>query len=83
MKTRGGVVIEEMKIGDILYESEMGMEIQFEVISKPVIENDGERDTATWNGKVIPEGKIVEYVVTDGYQHYCSYITKEPRFKTT
>ena len=39
--TRGDVVVNEIKVGDVTYEYDYGMEIKSSVISKPQRDSDG------------------------------------------
>lgn len=66
--TKGNVIVEDIKIGDIHYEFEYGVGIQSEVISLPIRDEDG---YWTWESKSVnnPE-KIIKYGVDEKYTHY-------------
>jgi len=65
--TRGSVIVENIKIGDIHYEYEYGVVIKSEVITLPVLNEDGQYQ---WKNKVLSTGKIIDYMVHTKYQHY-------------
>lgn len=69
--TRGGVVIENIKVGDIHYEYEYGFGIKCEVITLPTsnVEDDGDIFW-TWKSKNLQTGEIINYGVNDKYSHY-------------
>lgn len=77
-KTKGNIIVENIKIGDIHYEFEYGCGIKVEVVSLPVKNESIIEDAPnywTWQSKIIsdnPEhnGKIVDYGVTEGLSHY-------------
>ena len=68
-KTKGNVVVENIKIGDIHYEFEYGVGIKCEVITMPVRDNEG---LWTWQSKNLLTGKIIDYAVKEGFEHYSS-----------
>lgn len=77
MKTRGNVVVEDIKIGDIHYEyGYFKEEIKAQVMSLPVCKEVDGRMQCSWNAQILdcPDksriGEIVSYLVTDGFQHY-------------
>jgi len=66
VRTRGDVVVNEIKVGDIHYEYDYGMEIKIEVITKPVKDSDG-----YWVWKSVTQrGEVVDYGVHERYAHY-------------
>jgi len=65
--TRGSVIVEEIKIGDIHYEYEYGMCIKSEVITLPVRDDTG---YWTWESRAINGGHIIKYGVAEGMSHY-------------
>ena len=71
--TRGNIIVENIKIGDIHYEFEYGVGIKTEVLTLPIRDENG---YWTWDSKIIsdihPEtnGKIVHYGVNENYSHY-------------
>lgn len=68
-RTRGNVIVEDIKIGDIHYEFGYGCGIKCEVITLPVRD---EKGYWTWKSKNVNSGKEIEYGVTDGMSHYSS-----------
>lgn len=72
-RTKGNVIVEEIQVGDIHYEFEYGIGIKCEVISKPVrtVNEDGE-GVWTWKAKNLTTMKEINYLVTEGYEHYSS-----------
>lgn len=64
--TRGSVVVEEIKVGDIHYEYEYGMCVKSEVITAPV--KDG--DYWSWKSRNLKTGKEIEYGINEKYSHY-------------
>lgn len=64
--TKGDVIVEDIKIGDIHYEYGYGVGIKVEVISLPVKEG----DQWTWQAKQVSNGRIIDYLVTEGFSHY-------------
>lgn len=67
--TKGNVVVEDIKIGDVHYEYEYGIGIKCEVITLPVRDDKG---YWTWQSKNLTSGKIIDYGVTEGMAHYSS-----------
>ena len=65
--TKGNIVIEDIKIGDIHYEYDMGMVVKVEVTSLPVKSDEGK---FTWESKNVLTGKEVHYLLTPGFEHY-------------
>jgi hypothetical protein len=66
-KTKGNVIVQDIKIGDIQYEYAMGMGIKSEVITLPVRDASG---YWTWKNKVKSSGVIINYGVREGHSHY-------------
>ena len=65
--TKGNVIVENIKVGDIHYEFEYGCGIKSEVLTLP--ENDGD-GYWTWKSKNINTGKEIIYGVREGMSHY-------------
>ena len=65
MKTKGNVIVEDIKVGDIHFEYDLGMEIRVEVTTEPV--KDG--DQWKWKAKT-EDGTEINYLVTEGMAHY-------------
>ena len=67
--TKGNVIVEEIKIGDIHYEYELGCGIKCEVISLPNRNDDNQWE---WKSKNLNSGKEIDYLVDPQYSHYSS-----------
>jgi len=65
--TKGNVIVENIKVGDIHYEFEYGTGIKCEVISSPVRDEEG---YWTWKSKSTSNGRIIDYGVREGLTHY-------------
>ena len=65
--TKGNVIVENIKIGDIHYEYDYGVGIKVEVTSLPVRDDTG---YWTWESKQISTGKIISYGMREGFSHY-------------
>lgn len=66
--TKGNIVVEDIKIGDIHYEFEYGIGIKSEVISLPVRDNDG---LLTWESKNLNNlNNIIKYAINEKYYFY-------------
>lgn len=64
--TRGDVIIEEIKIGDIHYEFDYGCVCVSKVISKPVLK-DG---VYSWESENTLTGEVIKYAQNTKYPHY-------------
>ena len=64
--TKGGIILEDIRPGDIHYEYEYGMCIQSEVITKPTCK-DGYWE---WQSKHVNSDRIIDYAVSEGMSHY-------------
>lgn len=60
-KTRGNVIVQNIKVGDIHYEFDMGLGIKCQVLTLPKLE-DG---TWIWQSKNLNTGVIIDYGVWD------------------
>lgn len=67
--TRGNVVVQDIKVGDVHYEYEMGLCIKSTVISQPVRDEEG---YWTWQSKHDLSDRIIDYGVREGMSHYSS-----------
>lgn len=65
--TKGDVIVEEIKIGDIHYEYSYNVGIEVQVISEPRKRDDGSWE---WESKSVKTGKIIGYRVNPKYSHY-------------
>ena len=67
-RTKGNVIVEEINVGDIHYEYDMGMGIKCKVVTKPEFsEMSGGWE---WESENIKTGKIINYFVNPEYPHY-------------
>lgn len=64
--TKGNVIVEDIKVGDIHYEYEWNIGIKVEVITLPVKTD----DVWSWKSKQIKTGEIIDYSVSEKYSHY-------------
>ncbi len=69
VRTKGNVIVDNIKIGDIHYEYEYGMGIKCEVISIPIRDNEG---YWCWESKNLTSGGIIKYSVNEKYPHFSS-----------
>ena len=65
--TRGNIIVEDIKVGDIHYEYEWGLGIKSKVISLPMRNNDG---LWTWQSKNVTDDTIIDYAIHEDYAHY-------------
>jgi hypothetical protein len=65
--TKGSVIVEEIKVGDIHYEYDMGIGIKSKVLTKPTLNEDGDW---IWKSENVKSGKEIEYLVNPKYSHY-------------
>ena len=67
--TKGNVIVEQIKVGDIHYEYEYGIGIKCEVLTKPTLDEDG---NWIWKSKNVTSGAEINYLVNPKYTHYSS-----------
>lgn len=65
--TKGNVIVEDIRIGDIHYEYEYGMGVKCEVITLPSL-NEGNQ--WEWKSRNVNSGKEISYLVDPKYSHY-------------
>lgn len=65
--TRGNIIIEEIKLGDIHYEFEYIFVIKSEVIKLPILNEQG---NYIWKSKNLLTGNIIDYLVNPDYTYY-------------
>ena len=68
-KTRGNVIVENIKIGDIHYEYDSGLGIKCQVITLPKLE-DGKW---SWESKNLNTGAVIDYSIADVNSEYYSF----------
>lgn len=65
--TKGNVIVNKIKVGDIHYEFEYGYGIKCEVITLPTNDGDG---YWTWKSRNVNTGKEINYGVRENMSHY-------------
>ena len=68
--TKGSIIIEDIKIGDVHYEYQYGCCIKSTVISLPVPEEMEDGIRWSWESKHNNSDGIIDYVVHSKYSHY-------------
>lgn len=76
--TKGNIIVEEIKVGDIHYEYDMGLGIKCEVLTKPTKNEDG---NWTWKSKNVNSDKEIDYLVNPKYSHYSSNLYDYEAYK--
>lgn len=64
--TGGNVVVEDIKVGDIHYEYDYGVQLKVQVVTAPV----KNRDQWSWKSKQVSNGTPIDYLITEGMSHY-------------
>jgi hypothetical protein len=72
----------QMKVGDVFYECEMGLNIEARVTSLPVASNDNSegRRVLRWNAVNTQNGEPIAYLLTEGLDHYGPRIYDQPQY---
>mgnify|MGYP000051779041 CR=1 FL=1 len=65
-RTKGNIIIEEIKIGDIHYEFEYGMAVKCVVETLPILNN----DCYEWTSKNLNTDATIKYNININYPHY-------------
>jgi len=65
--TKGNVIVEDIKVGDIHYEFDYNLGIKCEVITLPKKKKSG---SWYWESKNLTTGEIINYAVNPKYSHY-------------
>jgi len=81
IRTKGDVVVDQIKIGDIHYEYEYGYLIKSEVVSLPQSVERKDDVYWTWKAKNVLTGKGITYGVSDKQAHYGPNIYTYPAYK--
>ena len=79
-RTKGNVVVEDIKIGDVHYEYSYGVELKTTVKTLPVKEERDDDNYWSWKSET-DKGKIVEYGVSDKYAHYGPNLYTYPAYR--
>jgi len=69
--TKGDVIVEDIKVGDIHYEYEYGVGIKSKVTTLPIKDDKG---YWTWQSENVNTGKTITYGVQEGMSHYAPNI---------
>ena len=67
MKTKGGLDVTTLEVGDMTIEREMGMSCVCEVLTKPVRNEQGQWE---WRAMNIENSEEINYMVMEGHAHY-------------
>ena len=69
--TKGGIILENIKIGDIHYEYEYGFYMKSKVITIPIKEEREDGDHYwSWQSESLSNGKIINYGTSEKNNHY-------------
>ena len=66
-RTKGNIIIEEIKVGDIQYEYDFGIGVKSEVLTLPEKDSDG---NWVWKNKNLVSGILINYLVNPNYPQY-------------
>ncbi len=64
--TKGELIVQDIKVGDIIYEFGYGIGIESKVITKPKWDGEG----YAWKSEKVTDGKIINYYVSQEHSHY-------------
>jgi hypothetical protein len=67
IRTKGNIIVNDIKVGDIHYEFEYGCCAKVKVISLPEFSNDG---CADWKSENLLTGRVINYRVCAKHSHY-------------
>lgn len=73
----------KLKVGDIIFECEMGLNIKAKVLSVPVegkSQGEPDRRTLKWDAENTEDKTHIGYFVTEGYMHYGPRLYTEPQY---
>lgn len=59
-RTKGNVIVEDIKIGDIHYEYDLGVGIKSQVLTLPTLDENG---NYVWKSKNLTSGLITNFLV--------------------
>jgi hypothetical protein len=76
--TKGNVIVEEIKVGDIHYEYELGVGIKSEVTTLPTLNETGQY---IWESKNLNTGRIIRYLVDPKYLQYSANLYDYEAYK--
>ena len=79
-RTKGNVIVERIKIGDIHFEYDMGLSLKCEVITKPEFsKKDGGWN---WKSKELKTNRIIDYFVSPEYPQYAVNLYDYQAYRT-
>lgn len=73
IRTKGDVICDDIKIGDIHIENVYGQALKVQVITEPERFDNGGNDAYKWQSKVVGgrrDNEVIDYLVTSGFSHY-------------
>ena len=76
--TKGNVIVEVIKVGDIHYEYELGVGIKSEVITLPTLNESGQYE---WKSRNVNTDKVIDYLVDPKYSHYSANLYDYEAYK--
>ena len=76
--TKGNVIVEVIKVGDIHYEYELGEGIKCEVITLPALNESGQYE---WKSRNMNTDKVIDYLVDPKYSHYSANLYDYEAYK--
>ena len=76
--TKGSVIVEEIKVGDIHYEYDYGTGIKCQVTTLPRINESGQYE---WESENVRTGKTINYLVDPKYSHYSANLYDYEAYK--
>lgn len=65
--TKGNIIVENIKVGDIHYEFDYGVGVKVKVVTLPQRSESG---YWTWESEIVSNGHKIHYGVTEGLSHY-------------
>lgn len=74
--------IADLEVGDVLVESSQYGDIYFKVASEPVVEyvSGLDRSQVSFDGVSLKSGDTINYLLTEGLEHYGPRIYREPAY---
>lgn len=76
--TKGSVIVEQINIGDTHYEYEFGLGIKMTVLTKPILNEDG---NWTWKSKNVNSNAEIDYLVNPEDPHYSANLYDYEAYK--
>ena len=76
--TKGNVIVEVIKVGDIHYEYEYGVGVKCEVITLPTLNESGQYE---WKSRNVNTDKVIDYLVGSKYSRYSANLYDYEAYK--